>query len=83
MLERRPDAKCNKCNQLGHEAVICRNQSEQQDVNQSEQQNVDAQFTNEEDDVLFIATGFSNNISSASRLIVSGCTNHMTYDKNF
>jgi len=70
---RRPDAKCNKCNQLGHEAVICRNQSEQQDVN--------AQFANEEEDVLFIATGSSNNISSASWLIDSGCTNHMTYDK--
>ena len=78
---RRPDAKCNKCNQLGHEAVICRNQSEQQDVNQSEQQDVDAQFANEEDDVFFVATGFSNNISSASWLIDSGCTNHMTYDK--
>ncbi|XP_068461601.1 uncharacterized protein [Phaseolus vulgaris] len=78
---RRPDAKCNKCNQLGHEAIICRNQSEQQDVNQSEQQDVDAQLANEEEDVLFVATGFSSNISSASWLIDSGCTNHMTYDK--
>ncbi|XP_068500447.1 uncharacterized protein [Phaseolus vulgaris] len=77
---RRPDAKCNKCNQLGHEVVICRNQSEQQELNQSEQQDVDAQIANEED-VLFVATGFSNNISSASWLIDSGCTNHMTYDK--
>jgi len=71
---RRPDAKCNKCNQLGHETVICRNQSEQQDVNQREQQdvnqreqqNVDAQIANEEEDVLFVATSFSSNISSAS-----------------
>jgi len=78
---RRPDAECNKCNQLGHEAVICRNQSEQQDVNQSEKQDVDAQFANEEENVLFVATGFSNNISSASWLIDSGCTNHMTYEK--
>jgi len=78
---RRPNAKCNKCNQLRHEAVICKNQSEQQDVNQSEQQDVDAQFANEEKDVLFVATGSSNNISSASWLIDSGCTNHMTYNK--
>ena len=70
---RRPDAKCNKCNQLGHEAVICRNQSEQQDV--------DAQIADEEEDVLFVAIGFSNYISSASWLIDSGCPNHMTYDK--
>jgi len=67
---RRPDAKCN---QLGHEAVICRNQSKQQDVH--------AQIANEKEDVLFVATGFCNNISSASRLINSGCTNHMTHDK--
>ena len=70
---RRRDAKCNKCNQLGHEAIICRNQSEQQDV--------DAQIANEEEDVLFVATGFCSNISSASWLIDSGCTNHMTHDK--
>jgi len=50
-------------------------------VNQSEQKDVDAQFANEEEDVLFVATGFSNNISSASWLIDSGGINHMTYDK--
>jgi len=22
---KRPDAKCNKCNQLGHEVIICKN----------------------------------------------------------
>jgi len=70
---RRPDAKCIKCNQLWHEVFICRNQNEQQDV--------DAQIANEEEDELFVATGFSRNISSASWLIDSGCTNHMTYDK--
>ncbi|XP_068466419.1 uncharacterized protein [Phaseolus vulgaris] len=70
---RRLDAKCNKCNQLGHETIICRNQSEQKDV--------DAQFANEEEDVLFVAIGFCSNISSASWLIDSGCTNHMTHDK--
>ena len=61
--------------------VICRNQSEQQDVNQSEQQDVDAQFANEKEDVLFVAIGFSSIISSASWLIDTGCTNHLTYDK--
>ena len=31
--------------------------------------------------MLFVATGFCSNISSASWLIDSGCTNHMTHDK--
>ncbi|KAL3503118.1 hypothetical protein ACH5RR_037567 [Cinchona calisaya] len=30
---RRPDAKCSKCNQLGHEAVICKSKSQNQDAN--------------------------------------------------
>ncbi|XP_068486985.1 uncharacterized protein [Phaseolus vulgaris] len=58
-----------------NKAIICRNQSEQQDV--------DAQIANEEEDVLFVATSFCSNISSASWLIDSGCTNHMTHDKEF
>ncbi|RVW64201.1 hypothetical protein CK203_046368 [Vitis vinifera] len=71
---KRPDAKCNKCNQLGHEAIICKNQNQQQDA--------DAQIANEdESDHLFVATCFSGSISSDSWLIDSGCTNHMTHDK--
>ncbi|XP_047170888.1 uncharacterized protein LOC124839192 [Vigna umbellata] len=71
---RRPDAKCIKCNQLGHEAVICKNQHQQQEE--------DAQIANEEEeDQLFVATCFSTNASSESWLIDKGCTNHMTFDK--
>uniref|UniRef100_A0A0V0GRJ6 Putative ovule protein n=1 Tax=Solanum chacoense TaxID=4108 RepID=A0A0V0GRJ6_SOLCH len=29
---RRPEAKCSKCNQFGHEAIICKSKTQQQDV---------------------------------------------------
>ncbi|KAB5515991.1 hypothetical protein DKX38_026639 [Salix brachista] len=73
---RRPDAKCAKCNQLGHEAVICKGKNQQQ------QQESSAQIAEEEDeDQLFVATCFVSETSTESWLIDSGCTNHMTNDK--
>ncbi|KAL4386225.1 hypothetical protein GQ457_09G026620 [Hibiscus cannabinus] len=70
---RKPDAKCNKCNQMGHEAVICKYNNHQQDEAQVADQ--------EEDDQLFVATCFTSHETSESWLIDSGCTNHMTHDK--
>ncbi|TYK19521.1 Retrovirus-related Pol polyprotein from transposon TNT 1-94 [Cucumis melo var. makuwa] len=72
---RRPDAKCTKCNQMGHEAVICRNKNQQQGV---ETKIADQE---EEEDQLFVATCFMGGESNESWLIDSGCTNHMTHDK--
>ncbi|KAA0037127.1 gag-pol polyprotein [Cucumis melo var. makuwa] len=72
---RRPDAKCTKCNQMGHEAVICRNKNQQQGV---EAKIADQE---EEEDQLFVATCFMGGESNESWLIDSGCTNHMTHDK--
>ncbi|KAL4379963.1 hypothetical protein GQ457_02G041430 [Hibiscus cannabinus] len=71
---RRPDAKCNKCNHMGHEAVICK---------YNNQKSVEAQVADqeEEDDQLFVATCFTSHETSESWLIDSGCTNHMTHDK--
>ena len=72
---RRPDAECTICNQKGHEAIICKNKNQQQgEVAKTADQ--------EEEDHLFVATCFSGIESSESWLIDSGCTNHMTYDKN-
>ncbi|KAL8096063.1 hypothetical protein AgCh_037136 [Apium graveolens] len=71
---RRPDAKCNKCNQMGHEAIICKNENQQQGE--------DAKMADpEEEDLLFVATCFASSEESGSWLIDSGCTNHMTNDK--
>ena len=51
----RPDAKCSKCNQLGHEAIICNNNSQQQE----EAKIVEG----EEEDQLFVTTCFSSRSS--------------------
>lgn len=71
---KRPDAKCSKCNQLGHEAVICKSkyQKPEEEVHVADQ---------DEEDQMFVATCFSTKVSSESWLIDSGCTNHMTFDK--
>lgn len=69
---RRPDAKCSKCNQLGHEAVICRSNSEKhREAHVADQ---------DEEDQMFAASCHSAAISSESWLIDSGCTNHMSSD---
>ena len=71
---RRPDAKCSKCNQTGHEAVICKGKAQQHEV--------DAQVAEQEDeDQLFVASCFVSSSLTTSWLIDSGCTNHMTNDK--
>ncbi|XP_019257121.1 PREDICTED: uncharacterized protein LOC109235461 [Nicotiana attenuata] len=71
---KRPDAKCKICNQLGHEAVICKGKYQKHEA--------DAQVANEEEeDHLFVATILSTK-KSDFWLIDSGCINHMTYDRN-
>jgi hypothetical protein len=72
---KRPDARCSKCNQLGHEAIICRVKNQKQEE--------DAQVANQDDeDQMFVATCFSVQTTSDHWLIDSGCTNHMTFDKS-
>ncbi|KAJ6416963.1 hypothetical protein OIU84_002780 [Salix udensis] len=72
---KRPDARSSKCNQLGHEAIICRFKNQKQEE--------DAQIMNQDDeDQMFVATCFSVQTTSDHWLIDSGCTNHMTFDKS-
>nr|KYP62109.1 Retrovirus-related Pol polyprotein from transposon TNT 1-94 [Cajanus cajan] len=59
---------------MGHEAIICKSKDQQQ---KEEAKAADQ----EEEDQLFVATCFSSSDSSESWLIDSGCTNHMTHDK--
>ena len=72
---RRPEAKCNKCNQMGHEAVICRSKDQQ---NKEEAKFADQEY----EDHLFVANCITNDNSSESWIIDSGCTNHMTNAKD-
>ncbi|XP_022769629.1 uncharacterized protein LOC111313227 [Durio zibethinus] len=72
---RKPDAKCTKCNQMGHEAVICKNKNQQHGEN--------AKIVDQEEiDHLFIVTCFSDIKSSESWLIDISCNNHMTYNND-
>ncbi|RDX60832.1 Copia protein, partial [Mucuna pruriens] len=73
ILERRPNVKCSRCNQIGHEAVIYKANIQQVVAN--------AQNAQQNEDQLFVATCFSSSSSSELWLIDSGCTNHMTYDR--
>ena len=56
---RRLDAKCSRCNQLGHEAVICKVKGQVKEVN--------AQVADqEEENQFFVVTCFSGKESSQS-----------------
>jgi predicted aspartyl protease len=68
----RPDVKCHKCGQLGHVERICKAQ------HQGEAKAVEDQTLEEQ---LFVASCFATNTTRESWLIDSGCTNHMTYDR--
>lgn len=67
---KRPDVKCN---QHGHEGVICKRKFQKQEE--------DAKISNEDKtDQMFVSACFSTKSLSKSWLIDSGCTNHKKYD---
>ncbi|XP_073317226.1 uncharacterized protein [Primulina huaijiensis] len=65
--------KVQQVHQMGREDVICKNKNQQQGEEQVADQ--------EEEDQLFVATCFTSHETSENWLIDSGCTNHMTHDK--
>ncbi|CAL5401670.1 unnamed protein product [Camellia sinensis] len=69
----RPDIKCRKCNLLGHIEKVCRSKQQQE----GEAKMVDQQ----EEEHLFVPSCYASESSNEHWLVESGCTNHMTYDK--
>nr|KYP63299.1 Retrovirus-related Pol polyprotein from transposon TNT 1-94 [Cajanus cajan] len=69
---KRPNAKCNKCNQLRHEDAFCRSKFQLHEAN--------AQVVEkDEEDRIFYVTCFSARSNMIWWLIDSGFTNHMIY----
>ena len=59
---------------MGHHQKICKNNTQKKNVAQVVDQ--------EEEEQLFVATCIATSSSSDKWLIDSGCTNHMTYDRD-
>ena len=59
---------------MGHETIICKNKNQPH--------NEAAKATDSDKEYLFVATCFSSIELSENWLIDSGCTNHMTYNKD-
>ncbi|XP_047268081.1 uncharacterized protein LOC124898481 [Capsicum annuum] len=71
---RRPDQQYEKCQQM----------VDHQKVFKNTQQTNAAQLANQEDEEkLFVATCLETSCSSDKWFIYSGCTNHMTFDRDF
>ncbi|CAJ2637049.1 unnamed protein product [Trifolium pratense] len=68
-----PDARCHRCGQLGHIERICKSQQQQEEVKVAEDLSQEEQ--------LFAVSCYATHSSTESWLIDSGCTNHMTYDR--
>ena len=76
---KRLDAKCSECNQMGHEAIIFKFMNQ---PHGEVAKVVDPDEEVHEEEYLFVDTCFSSIESSQNWLIDSGCTNHMTNNKD-
>nr|KYP45860.1 Retrovirus-related Pol polyprotein from transposon TNT 1-94 [Cajanus cajan] len=71
----RPDVKCDNCGKLGHLKHVCKSHEQQEEANIVE----DQQEEGEEE--LLSMSCFMTKKPSKAWIIDSGCTNHMTYDR--
>lgn len=69
----RPDVQCNKCGQLGHIERVCKGKLQ-------EEVEAKAVVDENQEEHLFVASCVATD-NSEGWLIDSGCTNHMTYDR--
>ncbi|XP_027932931.1 uncharacterized protein LOC114188559 [Vigna unguiculata] len=74
----RPDVKCHKCGQLGHVEKVCKSKDSEEDVQIVENKSDEDKS---EEDLLFTTSCVTTNQSSKDWIIDSGCTNHMTHDR--
>ncbi|KAK9088025.1 hypothetical protein Syun_030419 [Stephania yunnanensis] len=82
---RRPDQQCEKCQKRGHHQKICRSNPRQRNVTQGNLQHKNAAQVvdqEEEEEQLFVASCFASSNASDKWLVDSGCTNHMTFDRD-
>ncbi|KAJ8898809.1 hypothetical protein K2173_007234 [Erythroxylum novogranatense] len=79
---RRPDVKCEKCQKMGHHQKICKSNIQKVVAQVDLQQKNVVQVADHEEEQLFVATCLAASHSSDKWLIDSGCTNHMTFDRD-
>jgi len=70
----RPDVVCSSCNQKGHMEKVCKRKQQEVQIAQ--------ETDDKKEELLFVATCFASDITNETWLIDSGCTHHMTHDKD-
>nr|KYP65961.1 Retrovirus-related Pol polyprotein from transposon TNT 1-94 [Cajanus cajan] len=71
----RPDVECDNCEKLGHLKHVCKSHEQQEEANIVED------HQEEEEEELLSMSCFMTKKPSKAWIIASGCTNHMTYDR--
>nr|KYP66186.1 Retrovirus-related Pol polyprotein from transposon TNT 1-94 [Cajanus cajan] len=73
------DVKCDNCEKLGHLKHVCKSHEQQEEANIAKDFVEDQQ--EEEEEELLSMSCFMTKKPSKAWIIDSGCTNHMTYDR--